>query len=65
MELYGPLVWDSASHTWRRSGGSTLESLADSVSLFSMFFREQEVEITRLRSLTVDIRAQLQHGLEG
>lgn len=45
--------------------GSTLGYLADSVSLCSLFSREQEAEIARLRSLTVDIRAQLQHGLEG
>jgi len=42
-----------------------LGSLVDSVSLCSLISREQEAEIARLRSLTVDIRAQLQHGLEG
>jgi len=35
------------------------------INCYETKFKEQEEEIMRLKSLTADIRAQLQHGLEG
>jgi len=42
-----------------------LETERDTITCFQTKFREQEEEIIRLKTLTVDIRTQLQHGLEG